>query len=116
MERGQQLGQDRQGAAADHAHPDLAADQPGQLIHGQPGAGHGVQGGPGERQHGRAHLGQPDRPGGAVKQPVAELGLQPPDLRAHPGLGHVYPVGRPGEAGLLGHGHEVLELMQFHNR
>jgi len=30
---------------------------PGQLVDGQPGVGHRVQGGPGEREDGRPHLG-----------------------------------------------------------
>jgi hypothetical protein len=28
----------------------------------------------------------------------------------------VKPGGGPGEAGLVGHGHEVLELSEFHNQ
>jgi hypothetical protein len=56
-----------------------------------------------------------DRPAGAVKQLLAEFRLQPADLRAHAGLGDVHPRGRPGEAGLLGHRHEILKLMDLHN-
>jgi hypothetical protein len=55
------------------------------------------------------------RAAGQVQQLLPELGLQPADLRAHPGLRHVYPAGRAGEAGLLGDRHEILQLVQFHN-
>ena len=115
MEVREQLGQDRQRAPAHHPDRDLAADQAGQLVHGQPGAVHRVQRGPGERQHGGADLGEPDRPAGTVKQLLAELRLQPADLRADAGLGDVHSRRRPGEAGLLGHGDEVLKLVDLHN-
>ena len=67
VEAGEEFGQDGQRAAADHAHRDLPAHQAGQLVDGQPGAGHRVQGGPREREHGRTHLGQPDRTAGPVQ-------------------------------------------------
>ena len=57
----------RQRAPAHHAHRDLPAHQAGQLIDGQAGVSHRVQGGPGERQHGRSRLGQPDRTAGTVE-------------------------------------------------
>ena len=112
VEAGQEFGQDGQRAAADHAHRDLPAHQAGQLVDGQPGVGHRVQGGPREREHGRPHLGQPDRTAGPVQQLLPELGLQPADLRAHPGLRHVHPARRPGEAGLLGDHHEASQPLQ----
>lgn len=115
VEACQQLGQDRQGASAHHAHRDLPAHQPGQFGHGQPDVRDRAEGSPGERQHGRADLGEPHRPAGTVKQLLAELGLQPPDLGADPRLGHVHPGGRPGEAGFLSDRDEVFELVKFHN-
>jgi len=115
VEAGQQLGQDRQGASAHHAHRDLAADQAGQLGHGQLGVRDRAESGPGERQHRRPDLGEPHRSAGTVEQLLAELGLQPTDLGTDPGLRHVHPVGRPGEAGFLGNRNEVLELVKFHN-
>jgi len=116
VESGQQLGQDRQRAPAHHAHRDLPADQAGQLIDGQPGVRHRVEGSPGEREHGRSRLGQPNRTAGPVKQLLSQLGLQPADLRAHPRLRHVHPGRRPSEAGLFRHRDEVLELVKFHNQ
>ena len=115
VEAGEEFGQDRQRAPADHAHRDLPAHQAGQVVDGQPGVRHRVQGGPREREDGRPHLGQPDRTAGPVQQLLAELGLQPADLRAHPGLRHVHPARRPGKAGLLGDRHEILQLVKFHN-
>jgi hypothetical protein len=40
---------------------------------GQPGVRHRVEGGSREREHGRSHLGQPDRTAGPVKQLLPEL-------------------------------------------
>jgi hypothetical protein len=112
---GEEFGQDRQRAPADHAHRDLPAHQAGQVVDGLPGVRHRVQRGPREREDGRPHLGQPDRTAGPVQQLLAELGLQPADLRAHPGLRHVHPARRPGKTGLLGDRHEILQLVKFHN-
>ena len=42
VEAGEEFGQDRQRAPADHAHRDLPAHQAGQVVDGQPGVRHRV--------------------------------------------------------------------------
>ncbi len=104
------------GRARDHhAHGDVPAHQPGELVDGQPCAGHRPERGPGVREHGRARRREAHRAPRAVEQLLAELTLQPADLGAHAGLGDVHPGRRLGEARLLHHRHEVLKLPQLHN-
>ncbi len=67
VKRGQQLGQDLDRAAADHADRYLAPHQAGELVHGQAGVRDGAESGAGKGKHGRSHLGEPDRPAGAVE-------------------------------------------------
>jgi hypothetical protein len=58
------------------------------------------------------------QPGGAlvaVKEGLAQLTFEAADLRADRRLGHRDPFRGPRELALLGHGHEVRELSQFHN-
>ena len=50
----------------------------------------------------------------AVQQPAAQLVLQQLDLAADGGLGDVEALRRAGEAALLGHGPEHLELAHVH--
>ena len=59
---------------------------------------------------------EPNRAGRAVQQGLAEFPLELADLGAHPGLGDVQPGCGAGEAGFLGHRHQVLQLPQFHNQ
>jgi hypothetical protein len=67
------------------------------------------------RQDGRPDARRAHRPPGPVEQVLAELALEPPDLRADAGLGHVHPRRRACEAALLGDRDEVLELSELHN-
>jgi hypothetical protein len=50
-----------------------------------------------------------------VQEPAAQLVLQQLDLAADGGLGHVQALGRAGEAALLGHGPEHLQLAHVHH-
>ncbi len=115
VERGQHLRQPDRSAPDHGPDGDPAAHQPGQLVHGRAGALDRGQRGPGVGQHGVAGRGGAHGAAGAVQQLLPELPLQPADLRAHPGLGHVHPVRGAGEAGLLDHGDQVLQLSQLHN-
>jgi hypothetical protein len=47
---------------------------------------------------------------------LAELSLESADLGADARLGDVKPGRGSREAGLVGHGNEVLELSEFHNQ
>ena len=114
MELREQVRQADRAGRGDHADRDLAANQPGQLVDGFPHPGDGGERGTCVRKRGRPGLGEPDGPAGAVEQRLAELALQPPDLRADPGLGDVHPLGCAREVPFVGNGHEVGELMQFH--
>jgi hypothetical protein len=51
-----------------------------------------------------------------VQQPLAELGLQAPDLLADGGLGDPQPFCRVGEVGLVDDRDEVRQLPQFHKQ
>ena len=51
-----------------------------------------------------------------VEENLTQLALQASDLRADRGLGDMRTLGGPCEVGLLGHGDEVLQLPQFHNK
>ena len=117
MEAGQQAGQveARGRDRADDAHGQVPAGQPGQRVRGIAHRGHRRQGGPGVGQHRSAGLGDPHRAAGAVKENLAEFSFQPADLRAHAGLGDMGLGGGLGEARLVGHRHEVLQLPQLHN-
>ena len=55
-----------------------------------------------------------DSAGGAMQQLHAELGLQRPDLARQRRLGDVQPVGGTPEMTLLGDGHEIAQVTQFH--
>jgi hypothetical protein len=55
-----------------------------------------------------------DAPGGAVEEPHAQLAFEPADLLAHRRLDDADPLGGDAESALLGDGHEVLQLAQFH--
>jgi hypothetical protein len=55
------------------------------------------------RQQRLAGGGQLDAAGAAAKQRRADRPLELADARAQGGLGHVQPLGRPGEVKLLGH-------------
>ena len=57
---------------------------------------------------------QPDRAAVAQEHPLAELGLEPPDLLADGRLGDPQPLGRTREVRLLGDGDEVGELAELH--
>ena len=83
---------------------------PRKRVHGVAHGGHRRQCGPGVGEHRGAGLGDPHRAAGAVKEGLAEFSLQPADLRAHAGLGDVGLRGGPGEARLVGHCHEILQL------
>jgi hypothetical protein len=115
VEAGEQGGQ-VDPVRGDRADRDPPAQQPGELLDREPRPRHRGERRPRIRQHGLAGLGEPYRAAGPVEQLRAELPLQPADLRAHPGLGDAHPLGGPGEAPLLGHRDEVLELPQLHNR
>ena len=52
--------------------------------------------------------------GGAYDEPGAKLLLQLADMGAHRGLGEVQLLRRLGEAAILHHGAEGLQLLQFH--
>ena len=68
------------------------------------------EGGPRMGQQRLAGRGQGDRAPVAVQQPLAELGLQAPDLLADRGLGDPQPFRCAGEVSLLGDGGEVRQL------
>ena len=57
---------------------------------------------------------QPDRAPVAEEDPLAQLGLEPPDLLADRGLRDPQPLGRAREVQLLGDGDEVGELAELH--
>ena len=50
----------------------------------------------------------------AHQQGLAQLHFQTADVAAQGGLGQTQHMGGPGEAGLLGNGHEGLELFEIH--
>ena len=112
VEAGQQVGQVkvRGRDCADDPRGHVPAGQPREGVHGVPHGGHRRQRGAGVGEHGGARLGDPHRAAGAVEENLAELSFQPADLRADAGLGDVGLRGGPGEAGLVGHRHEVLQL------
>src|SRR5205085_2040072 len=63
-----------------------------------------------------AHLGEADAAAEALEQRPAQLLFEFDDLLAERRLGHEA-LGRcPREVGLVRHGHEVAELVQFHRR
>jgi hypothetical protein len=45
---------------------------------------------------------------------LAQLDLQAADVAAQGGLGQAQHLGAPGKAGLLGHGHKRLQLLEVH--
>ncbi len=61
-----------------------------------------------------AGLGQRQRPGLAVEQLEAEFLLELLDLPAQRWLRDIEPFGRPGEAALLRHCDEILEVPKIH--
>lgn len=86
-----------------------------ELVNHETGAVRGIECGTCKGQYRCAHFGKSHRPTGTVEEWLAEFSLQLAYLRAHAGLGHVDPVGCPGEVGLLGYRDEVLKLSEFHN-
>jgi len=67
------------------------------------------------RQERLAGDGKPDRALMTMKKRFLELGLEPPDLRAHGRLGHRNAGSGARELPLLRNRHEVRELPQVHN-
>ena len=113
VEAGERVGKP---AADGRHHPDgdAAADQARQLVGGGADARGAGEGGAREGQHRPPGRGRRDGPGPAVEQRLAELGLEPPHLRADAGLGDVLTRGGAREARLLGHRDDVGELAQLH--
>ena len=96
------------------AHRDAAAQQPGQLVDRGADARRAGERRACERQHRLAGGGERHGAAAAVEQRLAELGLQPPHLRADARLGDVLALGGAREAALLGHRDDVGELPEFH--
>ncbi len=70
----------------------------------------------GEGQDRCACRGGTDGSGAALKQGLAELGLELAHLRADPGLGDVLALRGPGEAPLLGDRDNVGKLVELHKQ
>ncbi len=94
--------------------PDPPAPQLRQFLHLQPCRVRVRQDPPGQRQQRLARVGQRDVAPGAAEELRPQLPLQRLDLLGERRLGHVHPLGGPGEVPGLGHGHEVQKLLKLH--
>jgi hypothetical protein len=59
-------------------------------------------------------VGESNRPGLALEERKREFVLEVPDLAAEARLGDMEAGGRPGDILLLGDGHEVTQMADFH--
>jgi hypothetical protein len=100
----------------DQADGQAAGEQAAERRHGLAAALGGLERGSRVGQQGLAGRGQPDPAPVAQEQALAELGFQAADLLADGRLGDRDAVGRAGEVALLGDGHEVAKLPQFHKQ
>ena len=115
VEGGQQVWQLRERGQRDHPHGDVSAQQSTELVDSQSCAGGCDDRGAGVWNDRGADLSEAHSAPGTIEQVLSELALEPANLRAHARLGDVRLGGSRGEAPLLRHRDEVLELPQLHN-
>jgi hypothetical protein len=113
---GQQVREIDRRTGNDHAHGHPSADHADQLVDGVARSIRRAECLSRITQDGLAGLSGSNGSAGPVEQLLPELTLELAYLGAYARLGDMQLFGRPGEAGLVDDGDEVLELSEFHKQ